>query len=119
MVYLMKNSSQKKWVMSAVIALFGVCILVACILMTRNATDMSQTAKTVIIASGCIILVTALAISVILDRGVCRFECQKCGHHFKPTLTAYLMGAHFPMKRHLKCPNCGEYGYCRVKIYEK
>ncbi len=113
------HSNKKKRVMSAVIALFGVCILVACIMLTRNVTDISQTAKIVIIASGCIVLVTALVISVILDREVCRFKCQKCGHQFKPTLTAYLIGAHFPMKRHLKCPNCGEHGYCRVKIYEK
>jgi len=115
----MKNSSQKKRVISAAIALLGVFILVICILMARNVTDMSQTVKTVTIAGGCIVLVTALSISVILDRGACRFECQKCGYQFKPTLTAYLLGAHFPMKRHLKCPKCNRIGYCEVKLNEK
>ena len=80
------KSSQKKQVMSAIIALLGVCILVICILLTRNVTDMSQNVKTVTVAGGCIVLVTALIISVILDRGACRFECQKCGYQFKPTL---------------------------------
>lgn len=119
MVYLMKNSSQKKRVISAAIALLGVCILVICILLTRNVTDMSQTVKTVTIAGGCIVLVTALIISVILDRGACRFECQKCSYQFKPTITAYLLGAHFPMKRHLKCPKCNRIGYCKVKVNEE
>lgn len=119
MVYLMKHSNRKKRVISVAIALLGVCILVICILLTRNVTDMSQTIKILTVASGCIVLVTVLIISVILDRGSCKFECQKCGHQFKPTLTAYLIGVHFPMKRHLKCPNCGEYRYCKVKIYEK
>lgn len=119
MVYLMKNSNQKKRVMSVTIALLGVFILVICILLARNVTDMSQTVKTVIVASGCIVLVTALIISVILDRGACRFECQKCGYQFKPTITAYLMGAHFPMKRHLKCPKCSKIGYCEVKVNEE
>lgn len=115
----MKNSSQKKRVMSAAIALLGVCILVICILLTKNVTDMNQTVKTVTIAGGCIVLVTTLIISIILDRGACWFECQKCNYQFKPTLTAYLLGAHFPMKRHLKCPKCGKIGYCEVKLNEE
>lgn len=119
MWYLMENSNKKKRIISASIALLGVCILVICILLTRNVTDMSQTVKTVIVAGGCIVLAAALVISIILDRGACRFECQKCGHQFTPTLKAYLLGAHFPMKRRLKCPKCNRTGFCEVKLNEK
>ncbi len=73
-----RKKNRHKRILAAVIAVLGVCILVTCILLTRNVTDMSQTVKTVIVAGGCIVLVTAVVISVILDRGACRFECQKC-----------------------------------------
>lgn len=36
------------------------------------------------------------------------YECHECGTVHKPTIGAYLTGAHIPGKRKLKCPNCGD-----------
>ena len=36
------------------------------------------------------------------------YECHECGTVYKPTVGAYLTGAHIPGKRKLKCPNCGD-----------
>ena len=46
-------------------------------------------------------------------------RCPLCGGKTRDriradTLKAYLWGAHFPMKRHLKCPKCSRTGYCEV-----
>jgi len=108
--------NKKKIVLSAVIAMLGVCALVICILAAINITDISKFMKTVLIASGCIIFGVAFVTAIILDRGAGYFECQKCQYHFTPTIKAYILGMHFPTKRYLKCPKCGKRSYCKHRL---
>ena len=44
------------------------------------------------------------------------YECRKCGHTFKPTFKAYILGVHTLTTRHLKCPKCEEKSWCRRKM---
>lgn len=109
-------AGNKKAVLSAVIALLGVCVLVACILVASNISDISNFMKIALIAIGCIVFGVALVIAIILDRGAGYFECQKCQYHFTPKMKDYILGMHFPTRRYLKCPKCGKRSYCKHKF---
>lgn len=109
-------SGKKKAVLSTIIVLLGVCILVICILASSNITDIGNFMKTVLIAIGCIVFGIALVIAIILDRGAGDFECSKCQYNFMPKIKDYILGMHFPTRRYLKCPKCGERSYCKHKF---
>ena len=40
------------------------------------------------------------------------YKCRKCGHEFKPTFKAYMMGMHTVRLRYLKCPKCENKSWC-------
>ena len=54
------------------------------------------------------IAVASAVAATYLDYTSATYECHECGAMHKPTLGAYLMGAHIPGKRLLKCPHCGD-----------
>ena len=65
--------------------------------------------------SVCLVLIAVFyASKVDYESGV--YECRKCGHIFKPTFKAYILGAHTLTTRHLKCPKCEEKSWCRRKM---
>ncbi len=53
------------------------------------------------------------AAKVDYETGV--YECRKCGHIFKPTFKAYILGVHTLTTRRLKCPECNEKSWCTRK----
>lgn len=106
-------------VLAAVIAILGVCVLTACILVAENISDMAQTVKVITIIGGCVAFGAAFIIAVILDRAAGHYECRECHHHFQPTIAAYLLGMRSPTKRYLRCPKCKKYSYCRVEPDEE
>lgn len=59
------------------------------------------------------VAVMGIVIACILDREAGAFECPECKTRFVPEMKAYIMGAHTITKRRLKCPGCGNIGYCR------
>lgn len=65
----------------------------------------------VILSSITFVLATAAAVA--LDYNAGEYECKKCGYKFKPSLSAYICGAHTLTKRRLKCPHCGEKSFCK------
>ncbi len=36
------------------------------------------------------------------------YGCNKCGERYKPTLGQWINAVHFPSRRYMKCPKCGE-----------
>lgn len=62
--------------------------------------------------------IIALAAAILLDYGAGVYECKKCGQRFKPTLGAYVWGAHTLTTRYLKCPHCGEKSFCKRRLSE-
>ena len=52
-----------------------------------------------------IVIASAVA-ATCLDYTSTTYECYECGTIYKPTIGAYLLGAHIPGKRLLKCPYC-------------
>ena len=71
-----------------------------------------------VVISG-ITFVIALAAAILLDYGAGVYECKKCGQKFKPTLRAYVFGAHTITRRYLKCPYCGEKSLCKRRLSDE
>ena len=45
------------------------------------------------------------------------YICDKCGQQYKPQPVQWSMGMHFPTRRHMKCPHCGNWGWHkRVRV---
>ena len=65
-----------------------------------------------------ITFIIALVAAILLDYGAGKYECKKCGQKFKPTLVAYVLGAHTLTTRYLKCPHCGEKSFCKRRLSE-
>ena len=53
------------------------------------------------------IAVVGVAAATYFDYTNATYECYECGAIYKPTIGAYMLGAHIPGKRLLKCPHCG------------
>lgn len=53
------------------------------------------------------VAVASAAVATYFDYNYNSYECFECGAMHKPTFGAYLMSAHIPRKRLLKCPKCG------------
>ncbi len=66
-----------------------------------------------------ITFIIALVAAVLLDYSAGDYECKKCGKRFKPTLGAYVWGAHTLTTRYLQCPHCKESSFCKRKLSEE
>ena len=66
-----------------------------------------------------ITFIIALVAAILLDYSAGDYECKKCGQRFKPTLGAYVWGAHTLRTRYLKCPHCQEKSFCKRKLSQK
>ena len=62
---------------------------------------------------------TAISYAAKVDYETGVYECRKCGHIFKPTFKAYILGMHTLTTRHLKCPECNEKSWCTRKKMEE
>lgn len=72
-------------------------------------------AITLTVVSTVLVLIAIFyAAKVDYETGV--YECRKCGHTFKPTFKAYILGVHTLTTRHLRCPKCEEKSLCRRKM---
>ena len=65
-----------------------------------------------------ITFIISLGAAIALDYSAGVYECKKCGQKFKPTLRAYVFGAHTITRRYLKCPHCGEKSFCKRRLSE-
>lgn len=65
-----------------------------------------------------ITFIIALIAAILIDFDAGDYECKKCGQRFKPTLGAYVWGAHTLTTRYLKCPHCKEKSFCKRRLSE-
>lgn len=72
----------------------------------------------VLVVLSSITFIIALAAGIALDYSTGLYECKRCGQKFRPTLAAYVFGAHTLTKRYLKCPHCGEKSLCKRRLSE-
>ena len=63
--------------------------------------------------------IIALIAAILMDFDAGDYECKKCRQRFKPTLGAYVWGAHTLTTRYLKCPHCKEKSFCKRRLSER
>lgn len=102
--------------------LLSVCILlISLILIMLSAAlfDFLPVAWSIllVVLSG-ITFIIALIAAILMDYSAGDYECRKCGQRFKPTLSAYVWGAHTLTTRYLKCPHCKEKSFCKRRLSE-
>ncbi|MDE5946465.1 MAG: helix-turn-helix domain-containing protein [Oscillospiraceae bacterium] len=111
-----KQENKRKLIIAIIIALMGVSMLVVSIMIVNYETGLSDFSKIFLIIFGVIMTILGIVISVIIDRETGVFECPECHNCFTPDIKSYIMGAHTPTKRKLKCPECGATKYCKHKL---
>ena len=100
------------------VAVIGVVLSVALLVVSTILAEekIINTATAVVLRAVSVVLVwIAISYAAKVDYETGVYECRKCGHTFKPTFKAYILGAHTLTTRHLKCPECNEKSWCTRK----
>lgn len=65
------------------------------------------------------LIATALIIGY-LDYSGTEYICNHCKKQYHPSVGQWIMGIHFPKKRYMKCPSCGNWGWHqRIRISDQ
>ena len=108
----MKNKG--KIILSILGMVLSIALLVISTILAEEKIINSATAIVLIAVSVDLVLIAiSYAAKVDYETGV--YECRKCGHTFKPTFKAYILGMHTLTTRPLKCPECKEKSWCTRK----
>ena len=102
--------------------LLSVCVLLISLILIMISASLFEFLpidwSILLVVLSSITFVIALVAAILLDYGAGKYECKKCGQRFKPTLGAYIFGAHTLTTRYLKCPHCGEKSFCKRRLSE-
>ena len=105
-------------VLSIAGVVLSIALLVITTILAEEAVISAASAVALTIISVIFVFVAIVyAAKVDYETGV--YECRNCGHIFKPTFKAYILGAHTLTTRYLKCPECGKTTWCKRKSAEK
>ena len=101
-------------ILSVIGVVLSIALLVVSTILAEEKIINPVTATVLIIISVILVFIAIFfAAKVDYETGV--YECRKCGHTFKPTFKAYILGMHTLTTRHLKCPECNEKSWCTRK----
>lgn len=108
-------SNQRRIIGSVIGVAVGTILLVVSAVLAEKKIISPVSAIALVVVSVVLFFVAIFyAGKVDYETGV--YECRKCGHIFKPTIRAYIMGAHTLSTRHLTCPECKEKSWCKRKM---
>lgn len=107
-------NNKRKIIISVIGIVLSITLLVVSAILAEEEIIRPALAIALTVISAVFVLIAIFcAAKVDYETGV--YECRKCGHTFKPTFKAYILGAHTLTTRHLKCPKCAEKSWCRRK----
>ena len=108
-------SNKGKIIISVIGVVISTALLVISSILAEEKIINPAIAITLTAVSAVLVLIAIFsAAKVDYETGV--YECRKCGHTFKPTFKAYILGAHTLTTRCLRCPKCEEKSWCRRKM---
>ena len=103
--------------------LLSVCVLLISLILIMISASLFEFLpidwSILLVVLSSITFIIALVAAILLDYSAGDYECKNCGKRFKPTLGAYVWGAHTLTKRYLKCPHCNEKSFCKRKLSER
>ena len=107
-------SNKVRIILSVVgVVISTVLLVISAILAEEAVINLAFAIALIIISVILLFIAIFFAAKVDYETGV--YECRKCGHTFKPTFKAYILGAHSLTTRCLKCPKCEEKSWCKRK----
>ena len=113
-----RKENKRKLILEVVVVM--ITLLASCtLIMLSGLLEMETWLRVTLIAIGLVVMFGGIGVAAVLEMTAGYFECSKCGEYFVPTKTAYIMGAHTIMRRHLKCPHCGKRNWCRRRLAPK
>lgn len=101
-----------------IVSIFGVVLSIVLLVVATVLAEekiINPVAAIALIAVSVVLVLIAVFYASKVDYETGVYKCRKCGHTFKPTFKAYIMGAHTLRTRHLKCPECEEKSWCLRK----
>ena len=108
-------NNKRKIILSVIGVVISTALLVISAILADEEIINTASAITLTAVSAVLVLIAVFyAAKVDYETGV--YECRKCGHTFKPTFKAYILGVHTLTTRHLRCPRCEEKSWCRRKM---
>ena len=107
-------SNKTRLILSVIGVVISTALLVISTILAEEAV-IGPTLATALLAISTALVFIAVFFAAKVDYETGVYECRKCGHLFKPTFKAYIMGAHSLTTRCLKCPKCEEKSWCRRK----
>ena len=110
-----REESKKKIILSVIIAMTCAVASTALILVA-GLLEMPTVIKIILILVATIVMTVGMMVAIVLDKDAGTFECKKCHNRFVPSMSAYVKGVHSITSRYLKCPECGESGFCKRKL---
>ena len=110
-----RKENKRKLILEVVVVM--ITLLASCtLIMLSGLLEMETWLRVTLIAIGLVVMFGGIGVAAVLEMTAGYFECSKCGAYFVPTKTAYIMGVHTVMRRHLKCPHCGKRYWCRRRL---
>ena len=113
-----KKENKRKLILEVVVVF--ITLLAGCALVMVSGLAAIETwARITLIVIAVVVFAGGIGVAAALEMTAGYFECKACGEYFVPTKTAYIMGAHTIMRRHLKCPHCGKRTWARRRLAPK
>ncbi len=107
-------SNKRKIALSGIGFLASISLLVISAILAEEAIISAPFAVALTIISIILVIVATYYLAKVdYETGI--YTCRNCGHTFKPTFKAYIIGAHTLTTRCLKCPECGKTTWCKRK----
>lgn len=107
-------SNKRKIIISVIGVVISITLLAISSILAEEKIINPAFAITLTAVSAVLVLIAIFyAAKVDYETGV--YECRKCGHTFKPTFKAYILGVHTLTTRYLKCPKCEEKSWMKNK----
>lgn len=110
-------SKKIKIVLSVIGVVISIVLLAVSTALAEKGVIRPISATMIIIISFCLLFFT-IFFAAKVDYETGEYECRKCGHIFKPTFKAYILGTHTLTTRYLKCPRCEKKSWCKRKIVQ-
>jgi len=111
-------SNKRKMILSAIGFIASISLFVVTVMLAEEAIiDVFLAVVLGIIAVILILVATYYLAKTDYETGV--YECRNCGHTFKPTFNAYMLGMHTLTTRYLKCTKCGKLTWCKRITFQK
>ncbi len=108
-----KEESDKRLLNIEIILMVISLICFISIIVVMAAVEMPLWAKILIGVGGFIQLIAATLVSFRIEQKAGYYECQNCHETFIPTFKQSSFAKHKGRTKYMKCPCCGEKGYCK------